>query len=61
MDADVGRFDFVFNYNLFYPVLDLRIVLSFFLWFRSTPPSVLRNLFLRGINNVFCAEAKLLQ
>jgi hypothetical protein len=26
MDAAVGRFDFVFNHNLFYPILDLLIV-----------------------------------
>jgi hypothetical protein len=26
MDAAVGRFDFVFNHNLFYPVLDLLMV-----------------------------------
>jgi hypothetical protein len=28
MDAAVGRFDFVFNHNLFYPVLDFLIVLG---------------------------------
>jgi FtsH-binding integral membrane protein len=28
MDAAVGRFDFVFNHNLFYPALDLLIVLG---------------------------------
>jgi hypothetical protein len=28
MDAAVGRFDFIFNHNLFYPVLDLLIVLG---------------------------------
>lgn len=28
MDAAVGRFDFVFNHNLFYPILDLLIVLG---------------------------------
>ncbi|HKU27217.1 MAG TPA: hypothetical protein VJQ54_17210 [Candidatus Sulfotelmatobacter sp.] len=28
MDAAVGRFDFIFNHNLFYPALDLLIVLG---------------------------------
>ena len=28
MDAAVGRFDFVFNHNLFYPLLDVLIVLG---------------------------------
>ncbi len=28
MDAAVGRFDFIFNHNLFYPSLDLLIVLG---------------------------------
>lgn len=28
MDAAVGRFDFIFDHNLFYPVLDLLIVLG---------------------------------
>jgi len=28
MDAAVGRFDFIFNHNLFYPILDLLIVLG---------------------------------
>lgn len=28
MDAALGRFDFVFNHNLFFPVLDLLIVLG---------------------------------
>jgi hypothetical protein len=28
MDAAVGRFDLVFNHNLFYPVLDLLIILG---------------------------------
>ncbi len=28
MDAGVGRFDFIFNHNLFYPCLDLLIILG---------------------------------
>jgi hypothetical protein len=28
MDAALGRFDYLFNYNLFYPCLDLMIVLG---------------------------------
>jgi hypothetical protein len=28
MDAAVGRFEFVFNHNLFYPILDLLMVLG---------------------------------